>query len=130
MHIQRQKWVTDKMNPPTIEKQGIEKDKLMIKWRKVQPFILLDCENLDTITKTHTLIFKPHDTTDMIKLPWSMIKIKIKNVAVVVKMSNKHNDNSIHNVNEKRKIIAEEKTKIINKKKTKIMIYTLNIINW
>ena len=65
---------------------------------------------------------QPHDTTDMIKLPWSMIKIKIKkNVAVPVRMSNKHNDNSIHNVNEKIKIITEEKTKI--------MIYTFNIIN-
>ena len=64
---------------------------------------MLDYENLDTITKTHTLIFKPHDTTDMIKLPWSMIKIKIKkNVAVPVRMSNKHNDNSIHNVKEKK----------------------------
>ena len=61
-----------------------------------------------------------HDTTDMIKLPWSMIKIKIKNVTVPVRMSNKHNDNSIHNVNKKTKIITEEKTKI--------MIYTLNII--
>ena len=78
MHIQRKKWVIDKINPPTIEKQGIEKDKLMIKWRKVQPFVLLDCENIDIITKTHTPILKPHDTTDMIKLHWSMIKIKIK----------------------------------------------------
>ena len=60
--MQRQKWVTDKINPPKIEKQGIGKDKLMIKLTKVQPFILLDCENSDTITKTHTLIFKPHDT--------------------------------------------------------------------
>ena len=51
-------------------------------------------------------------------------------MAVAVRMSNKYNDNSIHNVNEKTKIIAEEKTKIINEEKTKIMIYTFNIINW
>jgi len=28
MHIQRQQWVTDKINPSKIEKKGIGKDKL------------------------------------------------------------------------------------------------------
>ena len=60
--MQRQKWVIDKISPPKIEKQGIGKDKLMIKSTKVQPFVLLACENSYTITKTHTPIFKPHDT--------------------------------------------------------------------
>jgi len=35
------------------------------------------------------------------------------NVTVSVRMSNKHNDNSIDNVNEKTKIITEEESKII-----------------
>ena len=65
MHMQRQKWVTDKINPPKIEKQGIGKDKLMIKSTKVQAFVLLACKNSYSTTKTHTpiyTIFKPHHT--------------------------------------------------------------------
>ena len=38
------------------------------------------------------------------------------NVTVPVRMSNKHNDNFIDNVNEKTKIITEEKSKILLKK--------------
>ena len=57
MHMQRQKWVTDKINPPKIEKQGIGKDKLMIKSTKVQAFVLLACENSYNITKTNTPIY-------------------------------------------------------------------------
>ena len=60
--MHHQKWLTDKNNRPKIEKRGIGKDKLMIKSTKVQPFVLLACENSYTITKTHTPIFKPHDT--------------------------------------------------------------------
>ena len=55
--MQRQKWVIDKISPPKIEKQGIGKDKLMIKSTKVQPFVLLASENSYSITKIDTTIY-------------------------------------------------------------------------